>query len=74
MKQLSKLKEISKNDWKLNRLKKLFRHSDKLFIVPMDHGMTLGPVPGLEDIDQTVKAVFKGGQMQSLFIKDWSYI
>ena len=27
----------------------------------MDHGMTLGPVTGLEDIDQTVKAVFKGG-------------
>jgi predicted phospho-2-dehydro-3-deoxyheptonate aldolase len=46
---------------KLTRLKKLFRHSDKLFIVPMDHGMTLGPVTGLEDIDKTVKAVFKGG-------------
>ena len=26
--------------------KKLYRHSDKLFIRPMDHGMTLGPVTG----------------------------
>ena len=46
---------------KINRLQKLYRHSDKLFIVPMDHGITLGPVAGLEDIDKTVKAVFKGG-------------
>ena len=46
---------------KTNRLQKLYRHSDKLFIVPMDHGISLGPVTGLADIDKTVKAVFKGG-------------
>jgi DhnA family fructose-bisphosphate aldolase class Ia len=46
---------------KMNRLGKLYRHSDKLFIVPMDHGMTLGPVTGLADIGKIVRAVFEGG-------------
>jgi predicted phospho-2-dehydro-3-deoxyheptonate aldolase len=43
------------------RLKRLYRHSNRLFIVPMDHGITLGPVEGLTDIRQTVSSVFAGG-------------
>jgi predicted phospho-2-dehydro-3-deoxyheptonate aldolase len=43
------------------RLKKLYHHSDKLLIVPMDHGITIGPVVGLTEINETVKAVFDGG-------------
>ncbi|MCM3163875.1 2-amino-3,7-dideoxy-D-threo-hept-6-ulosonate synthase [Metabacillus litoralis] len=43
------------------RLKKLYHHSDKLLIVPMDHGITIGPVTGLTEINQTVNAVFDGG-------------
>ncbi|MBU7593121.1 2-amino-3,7-dideoxy-D-threo-hept-6-ulosonate synthase [Metabacillus halosaccharovorans] len=43
------------------RLKKLYHHSDKLLIVPMDHGITIGPVTGLTDINKTVEAVFDGG-------------
>ncbi|MCM3651963.1 2-amino-3,7-dideoxy-D-threo-hept-6-ulosonate synthase [Metabacillus litoralis] len=43
------------------RLKKLYHHSDKLLIVPMDHGITIGPVVGLTEINETVKAVFEGG-------------
>lgn len=30
-------------------------------IVPMDHGITLGPVTGLEDIESTIDAVTRGG-------------
>ncbi|TXC93124.1 fructose-bisphosphate aldolase [Metabacillus litoralis] len=43
------------------RLKKLYHHSDKLLIVPMDHGITIGPVKGLSEINHTVNAVFAGG-------------
>lgn len=43
------------------RLRRLFKHSERLFIVPMDHGVTVGPVPGLVDIRPTVKAVAGGG-------------
>ncbi|MCL6477408.1 MAG: 2-amino-3,7-dideoxy-D-threo-hept-6-ulosonate synthase [Peptococcaceae bacterium] len=43
------------------RLRHLFKHSKRLFIVPMDHGVTIGPVPGLVDIRRTVKAVTGGG-------------
>lgn len=42
------------------RLKRFFRHSDKLFIVPMDHGVTVGPVTGLEDISRAVKFAVEG--------------
>lgn len=43
------------------RFKKLYHHSDKLLIVPMDHGITIGPVVGLTEINETVKVVFDGG-------------
>jgi predicted phospho-2-dehydro-3-deoxyheptonate aldolase len=45
---------------KKHRLSRLFRDSKRLFIVPMDHGITLGPVTGLEDIRQAVKSVLEG--------------
>ena len=43
------------------RLNRLFRHSDRVLIVPMDHGITIGPVSGLEDISSAVKAAVAGG-------------
>lgn len=43
------------------RLRRLFKHSDRVLIVPMDHGITIGPVSGLEDIRLAVKAVIEGG-------------
>lgn len=39
------------------RMKKLFRHSSNAFILPMDHGITLGPVQGLEDVGKVVEQV-----------------
>ncbi len=44
------------------RMERIFdRHSGRTVIVPMDHGVTLGPVAGLTDIRQTIDAVAEGG-------------
>lgn len=37
------------------------RESGKTLIVPMDHGVTIGPVEGLFDMGKTVDSVAKGG-------------
>jgi predicted phospho-2-dehydro-3-deoxyheptonate aldolase len=43
------------------RLKRLRKHSQRLLIVPMDHGVSSGPIPGLKDLRSSVQAVVKGG-------------
>ena len=43
------------------RLKRLFKHSDRLLVIPLDHGITIGPVKGLENLAETVQAVADGG-------------
>lgn len=44
------------------RMERIFdRWSGHTVIVPMDHGVTLGPVAGLTDIRQTIDAVAEGG-------------
>jgi len=37
------------------------RDSGRTVIVPMDHGVTVGPIPGLEDMRETVSKVVAGG-------------
>jgi predicted phospho-2-dehydro-3-deoxyheptonate aldolase len=37
------------------------RETGKTVIVPMDHGVTIGPVPGLINLPETVNAVANGG-------------
>ena len=37
------------------------RNSGKTVIIPMDHGITMGPIPGLEDMKTTVGKVVEGG-------------
>ncbi len=37
------------------------RESGRMTIIPMDHGTTVGPIPGLEDMKQTVQMVVDGG-------------
>lgn len=37
------------------------RESQKTIIVPMDHGVTAGPIPGIIDMGKTVDAVANGG-------------
>ena len=44
------------------RIKRIVnRKSGKTVIIPMDHGVSLGPIQGLEDIDKTVNMILRGG-------------
>jgi predicted phospho-2-dehydro-3-deoxyheptonate aldolase len=43
------------------RMRRLVDPSGFMLTVPMDHGITMGPVKGLDKIDTTVKSVFEGG-------------
>lgn len=42
------------------RIQRLFKHSDQLFIAPIDHGVTLGPVQGLTDVPALVNLIRAG--------------
>jgi len=57
MRPFLKNKEVLPVRGKDVRLKQLFKHSDRLFILPMDHGVTVGPVNGLTDINSLVSTV-----------------
>jgi len=47
---------------KLIRLERILdRNSHRTVIVPMDHGVTLGPIPGLQDMKTSVNKVVEGG-------------
>lgn len=37
------------------------RGSRKTVIVPIDHGVSVGPIPGLEDIEKTINDIAEGG-------------
>jgi predicted phospho-2-dehydro-3-deoxyheptonate aldolase len=37
------------------------RDSKRSVIVPMDHGITLGPIPGIKDIKKTIDKMVEGG-------------
>jgi len=37
------------------------RNSGKTVIIPMDHGVTVGPVGGLSNIQETIRSVARGG-------------
>ncbi|MDP4126072.1 MAG: 2-amino-3,7-dideoxy-D-threo-hept-6-ulosonate synthase [Bacillota bacterium] len=42
------------------RLNRLFKYSERMIIVPLDHGITVGPIQGLENISKLVSQVNKG--------------
>jgi predicted phospho-2-dehydro-3-deoxyheptonate aldolase len=46
---------------KTRRLRRFVRSDSKTFVIAMDHGITLGPVQGLENIQETIKLVVSGG-------------
>lgn len=46
---------------KTRRLGRIFRGDGKTVIVPMDHGVSVGPIEGLGDVRKTVNHVAKGG-------------
>lgn len=47
---------------KLIRLERIInRNTGKTVIIPMDHGITVGPIPGLEDMRDSIDKVANGG-------------
>lgn len=46
---------------KQRRLQRIFRDDGRTVIIPMDHGVTLGPVAGLENMQGTVDGLARGG-------------
>jgi len=46
---------------KTKRLRRIIRDDSKAFIIAMDHGVTIGPIRGLENMQETVKHVVAGG-------------
>lgn len=44
------------------RMQRIFnRNTGRCFIVPLDHGVSVGPIPGLEDMRKTVNDIAEGG-------------
>jgi 2-amino-3,7-dideoxy-D-threo-hept-6-ulosonate synthase len=41
------------------------RETQKTIIVPMDHGVSSGPIEGLVDMKKTIEAVSEGGCQRS---------
>src|SRR5207244_7712943 len=52
---------ITMESGKTRRLGRIFRDDGKTVIVPMDHGVSVGPIEGLGDMRKTVNHVAKGG-------------
>ncbi|MCX7922087.1 MAG: 2-amino-3,7-dideoxy-D-threo-hept-6-ulosonate synthase [Clostridia bacterium] len=48
------------------RLKQLFKHSQHIFVLPMDHGITVGPMQGIEDIRKVSRQV--SGKVDALLV------
>lgn len=46
---------------KKRRLRRIFREDGRTVIVPMDHGVTIGPVKGLANMEEIVNKLLKGG-------------
>ena len=45
---------------KKRRLTRIFRSDNRTVIVPMDHGVTIGPCKGIENMQNTVNSLLKG--------------
>jgi len=46
---------------KKRRLKRIFRDDERTVIVPMDHGVTVGPVTGLVNMQEIINKLLRGG-------------
>jgi len=46
---------------KNRRLRRIFRENHRTVVVPMDHGVSIGPVKGIENMQETVRRLLKGG-------------
>jgi predicted phospho-2-dehydro-3-deoxyheptonate aldolase len=48
------------NEGKTRRLRRIIQQDNKTVIVPMDHGVTIGPIQGLTDMQQITDKLVKG--------------
>ena len=46
---------------KKRRLKRIFRNDNRTIVVPMDHGVTVGPIKGLENMQTIADKLAQGG-------------
>jgi len=46
---------------KKRRLKRIFREDDRTVVVPMDHGVSIGPVKGITNMQEIINQLLKGG-------------
>ncbi len=49
------------NQGKARRLSRIFRPDNRTVVVPMDHGVSIGPVKGIENMQDIVNRLLKGG-------------
>jgi fructose-bisphosphate aldolase / 2-amino-3,7-dideoxy-D-threo-hept-6-ulosonate synthase len=49
------------NIGKTRRLNRIFKADKRTVVVPMDHGVSIGPVKGIENMQDTVTRLLKGG-------------
>jgi fructose-bisphosphate aldolase/2-amino-3,7-dideoxy-D-threo-hept-6-ulosonate synthase len=42
-------------------MKRIFQQDNRTVIVPMDHGVTIGPIQGITNMQQTINQLIKGG-------------
>ena len=49
------------NQGKTRRLKRIMQQDNRTVIVPMDHGVTVGPIQGIADMQQIINQLLKGG-------------
>jgi len=48
------------NEGKIRRLKRIMRPDNRTVIVPMDHGVTVGPIQGITNMQQITNQLLKG--------------
>jgi len=48
------------NQGKNRRMKQILQSDNRTIIVPMDHGVTIGPIPGITNMQQTINQLVKG--------------
>jgi fructose-bisphosphate aldolase/2-amino-3,7-dideoxy-D-threo-hept-6-ulosonate synthase len=48
------------NEGKTRRLKRIMQKDNKTVIVPMDHGVTIGPIQGIENMQNITNQLLKG--------------
>jgi len=53
--------QIQMETGKTRRLRRIFRQDGRTVIIPMDHGVSVGPIEGLTDMSETIDNVAKGG-------------